>query len=120
MPVQPAPTLANGRKTAVWLSFDLGLRGDYANLYAWLDDHKARECGDATAYFEISGVENTEEWLRTEINQHVKLAARDRIYAIYKEGDLIKGEFISGGRKRAPWEGYGQADVAANTADLAY
>ncbi len=115
----PQATNATAAKTAIWLSYDLGLRGDYANLYTWLDNHKARECGDATAYLEVSSVRNLGEWLREELGQHVKLAPRDRVYAVYKDGDTIKGEFISGGRKRAPWEGYGQLDVAANTADLA-
>jgi len=29
-----------------WLSFDLGLRGNYELLYAWLDAMEAKECGD--------------------------------------------------------------------------
>ena len=31
----------------VWISYDLGIRGDYEGLYAWLDSHRAKECGDA-------------------------------------------------------------------------
>ncbi|MHB9292468.1 hypothetical protein Holit_01566 [Hollandina sp. SP2] len=37
--------------TRVWLSYDLGIKGDYANLYIWLDEHKALECGDSIATF---------------------------------------------------------------------
>ena len=33
-------------KQVIWISFDLGIRGDYENLYAWLDEHGAKECGD--------------------------------------------------------------------------
>ena len=28
---------------AIWLSFDLGIGGDYPGLYKWLDNHKAIE-----------------------------------------------------------------------------
>ena len=38
-------------KDAVWISYDLGVKGDYENLYEWLDRHKAEECGDSMAYF---------------------------------------------------------------------
>ena len=29
----------------VYISFDLGLKGDYAAFYSWLDKHHAKECG---------------------------------------------------------------------------
>ena len=32
-----------------WISFDLGLQGDYDALYAWLDKHEAKECGENVA-----------------------------------------------------------------------
>jgi hypothetical protein len=34
------------QRAAVWISFDLGVRGDYEGMYAWLDTHNAKECGD--------------------------------------------------------------------------
>lgn len=107
-------------KRSVWLSYDLGLRGDYSGLYAWLDNHGALECGDATAYLllEPKGADIS-EWLTNELAQHVKLSPKDRIYAIYHEGLKMKGKFISGGRRRAPWEGYGQQEVAEDTEDAA-
>jgi len=37
--------------TRVWLSYDLNIKGDYENLYIWLDAHKAKECGDSMATF---------------------------------------------------------------------
>ncbi len=37
-------------KTAIWLSFDLGVRGDYKGLYHWLDQHDAKECGDSFVF----------------------------------------------------------------------
>ena len=33
----------------IWLSFDLGVSGDYEGTYAWLDDKSARECGSSVA-----------------------------------------------------------------------
>lgn len=27
----------------IWISYDLGVQGDYEGLYGWLDTHKARE-----------------------------------------------------------------------------
>jgi hypothetical protein len=34
--------------------FDLGVRGDYEGLYAWLDDHDVKECGASVAYLKYS------------------------------------------------------------------
>lgn len=110
---------AESPKRAVWLSYDLGLRGDYAGLYTWLDSHGARECGDATAFLETDTAQDVADWLREELAQHVRLAPKDRIYAIYHEKLKMKGKFINGGRKRAPWEGYGQQEVTEDTEDAA-
>ena len=106
-------------KKAVWISYDLGLRGDYAGLYAWLDTHGARECGDSTAYLllEIEGAD-VAEWLKNELATHMNLLPKNRIYVIYQEGMNMKGKFLNGSRKRAPWEGYGQQEVE-NTEDVA-
>jgi hypothetical protein len=35
--------------TVMWMSYDLGVKGDYEGLYAWLDDHEAKECGNSVA-----------------------------------------------------------------------
>ena len=32
-------------RSTIWISYDLGVRGDYENLYSWLDTHGAKECG---------------------------------------------------------------------------
>jgi hypothetical protein len=37
-------------KSAIWLTFDLGVRGDYETLYTWLDQRLAKECGDNVAF----------------------------------------------------------------------
>lgn len=36
---------------AIWISYDLGIGGDYDGLYRWLANHKAVECGDGLAFF---------------------------------------------------------------------
>lgn len=48
-------------KTVVWLSYDLGAKGDYDGLYSWLDNHKAKECGDSIAYIPWEGFGSKEE-----------------------------------------------------------
>ena len=95
-------------KKAIWISYDLGLKGDYTGLYSWLDSLNAIECGDSIAYFTKTFDGDITDTLKSEIAKNVKLNANDRIYIIYKEPGTgnAKGKFLMGGRKRAPWEGY--------------
>jgi hypothetical protein len=89
----------------IWLSFDLGINGDYEGMYAWLDKQNAEECGDSFAIirdFQFTG--DIAKALLKEIRQHVKLRRRDRIYMICNKPLVAK--FIVGGRKNAPWRGY--------------
>ena len=92
----------------IWLSYDLGIRGDYQSLYSWLDDHNAKECGDSVAslWFSHEGGDFTEE-LKTELEGEVDLDNHSRIYVVWMDERRIKGRFIVGKRKRAPWAGYG-------------
>jgi hypothetical protein len=98
-------------KKAIYLSYDLGLKGDYNGLYAWLDSLEAKECGNSIALFQKEFDKNDHEFiyeeLKKEIEKNIKLESNDRMYMILqdKEG-LIKGKFIFGGRKKAPWEGF--------------
>ena len=99
-------------KNMIWLSYDLGVDGDYENLYYWLDSHNARECGDsiATFVYEYSG--NIVDEIKSEIEDTIDLRKKDRFYLIYKSEDgKFKGSFLFGKRKRSPWAGYvGAAD----------
>lgn len=92
----------------LWISYDLGLKGDYSGIYAWLDAQQAKECGDSLAVFKWESKGELFEEIRTELNKSIKLSASDRIYIIYRDDDTghVKGKFINGGRKRAPWEGF--------------
>jgi len=103
---------------AIWISYDFGLKGDYNGLYTWLDNNSAKECGIGLAYclYDVSnlGIDRSDkklvDKLAVDIRKSVKLSRTDRIYIIWKDSntDKIKGEFINGARKQAPWEGYGQ------------
>jgi len=94
----------------IWISFDLGLKGDYTGLYAWLDKYAAKECGNSLAVLKYDIEGNIPESIEQDIQKSVQLAPTDRVYVIWKDDTgLVKGKFINGGRKRAPWIGFGQS-----------
>lgn len=103
-------------KKAIWLSYDLSVKGDYEGLYEWLDDHEAIECGESVAFFnfDIKNPDKLIEELKKDISDSVNLSKRDRIYVIRKEGEKIKGKFIFGKRKSSPWIGYGSEETEAD------
>jgi len=102
---------------AIWISYDLGLKGDYPGLFAWLDNHKAVECGQSLAFFfyEIKADPSMiidkalEHKLYDDISKNVKLSNSDRVYIIWRDdvSNKVKGTFINGARKQNPWEGFG-------------
>ena len=90
-----------------WLSFDLGLHGDYDALYGWLDKQGARECGDSMATFNS---EKSRDQLVKELKSLLDEKKNPRIYIVSMKSG---GKFVLGRRKvRAPWTGY--AEVAAS------
>ncbi|MGA2192968.1 MAG: hypothetical protein ABSG42_06295 [Nitrospirota bacterium] len=97
---------------AVWLSFDLGFKGDYDTLYAWLDSKRAKECGDSVAFFTYSFKKNLKDELKKEIRKIININTnpRARAYIVYLDSGDIKGSFIIGKRKAAPWEGYAPSE----------
>lgn len=103
----------------VWLSFDLGVSGDYEGMYAWLDEKGAKECGDSVASFMFPG-DNGDlvASLKSELENEVKLNKRSRIYVVYNHGGKYKGKFVVGGRKNPPWDGYGIHEDAGDDEDL--
>lgn len=88
-------------KRRCWLSFDLGLRGKYEDLYAWLDTMEAKECGDNVATFFT-------EKTRKEVQKELSKVLDENARAYFIDG---KGGFIKGGRKRAPWAGYSKGQI---------
>jgi hypothetical protein len=96
---------------SIWLSYDLGVRGDYQSLYQWLDQQEALECGDSVAYMRYSIDANLSDdglasGVYADIKRNVNLKKFDRLYLIWKDGDKIKGKFLHGNRKAAPWAGF--------------
>jgi hypothetical protein len=92
--------------TRYWLSFDLGLQGDYDSLYVWLDKHSAQECGDSVATFKSN---KTREQIASELKELFDDKRKPRIYLIMRRG----GKFLLGKRKRSPWTGYADVSVAS-------
>lgn len=104
-------------KRTIWISYDLGVRGDYEGLYTWLDKHKAKECGDSLALLNYEYADSLLKSLKEDLSNSVRFDKRTRIYVIYRNKDTkkMKGVFIYGGRKSPPWagmsgEGDGQED----------
>ena len=97
-------------KSTVWVSYDLGINGDYDGLYSWLDIQGAKECGTSVAFLTYVHDGDLMESLKEEIASMVSLDKRSRIYVVRKEDDGIKGRYLVGRRKAAPWEGYGDID----------
>lgn len=105
-----AKTNGNGKepsKSRYWISFDLGLMGNYSRVYEWLDSLHAQECGPGVAT--ITSTKSRDQ-LGAEIQRILKGAPRARAYMIsMKQG----GRFVAGGRKAAPWEGFASSSVSS-------
>jgi hypothetical protein len=99
----------------IWISYDLGIGGDYPGLYQWLDTKGAEECGEGLAFlnfsFDVSNPygSSSEElpktiahFLKEDLSKSVKVDRSTRIYMIFGN----TGQFIFGGRKSNPWKGY--------------
>jgi hypothetical protein len=97
----------------VWLTYDLqGTKGDYEALFTWLANQKAQECGDGVATFLVRREEHVAQTVLEDLRGAVTLTPRDRVYLVWYDeaAKKIRGKFLSGGRKPAPWAGYGGAE----------
>ena len=90
-----------------WLAFDLGLRGNYEELYGWLDAVGAEECGENIATFRST---KTREQISQELSS---ILGSDRSVRVYLISMQQGGKFILGKRKDSPWIGYSQQAVEA-------
>lgn len=104
-------------KSAIWVSYDLGVQGDYPGIYAWLDEHQANECGDNLAFLTYEHSGSLIESLTADLKRSVETTKKTRIYVIYRdqESTRMKGVFVLGGRKAAPWSGFAVATGSANS-----
>ena len=99
----------------IWISFDLGLRGDYEGLYAWLDKHEAKECGDSLAYLDFEYEDDLIRSLIEDIKSSVEVTKKTRVYVIWQdpENRKVEGRFILGARKAPAWTGCGEGSAEA-------
>ena len=100
--------------STIWISYDLGVRGDYESLYAWLDAHHAKECGDTLAVLTYRYEGSLPDKLKADLKKSVTTDKRTRIYVIYRDPatNKNKGRFIFGGRRAAVWTGYSPSDLS--------
>jgi len=107
------------KKKSFWLSYDFGLRGNYSGLFNFLDNWNAIECGNGLAYFVYENAKLLEndrliEKIKLELKGLINPSEKDRIYIIWKDGNKVRGKFLFGSRKQAPWFGYGDKFIADN------
>lgn len=108
-----------GKTQAVWLSYDLGLQGDYEGLYKWLGEWGAEECGDSVAYFKYPYKNDLAGEMAKDLKAEVRLSSRARLYLIYKDDDAqLRGRFLVGARRRPPWAEYALEDVVSEDIGL--
>lgn len=98
----------------IYLSYDLGITGDYDGLYAWLDDHEAKECGDSVALLRYAYDGDFREALKADLEGSVSLDKRSRIYVVYRADEKMRGKFLFGRRRRSPWDGRGSGGEDAD------
>lgn len=95
-------------QSTIWLSYDLGVSGDYEGLYSWLENHGAKECGSSVAFlknYEFEG--DLLESLEADVRDAVTLNRRSRIYVIFDDDGRLRGQYVVGKRKAPPWTGFG-------------
>ena len=97
-------------RTRIWLSFDLGVRGDFEGIYQFLDAHEAKDCGDSLATFWYEYKKDLVGELTKELKAGVSFDKKSRVYLIFlgPDGKQV-GKFVIGRRKSPPWVGYGPA-----------
>lgn len=102
--------MAKKKKKLFWLSYDLGLKGDYNSLYVWLDSMNAKECGNCIASFWFEYESDYLKEVKESLEENIEVNKNYRFYLIWRsvEGKKISitGKFLFGKRKPAPWEGY--------------
>jgi hypothetical protein len=108
-----------------WISFDLGLQGDYRPLFEWLDRQDAKEhgdgqgaqeCGENVATFRS---DKTTAQIQKEIVRVLGGQKENaRVYLIGRnEEGKYTGRFIVGKRRRSPaWKGFAEVESAGDSA----
>lgn len=96
----------------IWLSYDMGIPGDYEALYTWLDLHAAIVCGRCFAFLNYSYENDLKRELADELRRTFELSTRATFYIVYADAQdqKVKGTFVIGRRRSTPWHGH--ADIA--------
>ena len=96
------------KKKTIWISYDLGVRGDYDGLYSWLDEHDAEERGDSVALIKYDFSGDLIDALKADIGESVETTKKSRFYVIWHDTTKkkMKGRFLFGTKKSPPWSGY--------------
>jgi hypothetical protein len=95
-------------KAFLWMSFDLGVRGDFEGMYEFLDTDQAKECGDSVGIFQYEYKKDLLAELKKDLEKSVNFDKRSRVYVIYPvPNGKYKGRFLIGKRKSPPWAGHG-------------
>lgn len=108
-------------KKVIFISFDFGLKGDYDNLYKWLDENEAVERGYGLAYireYDVGKKIITDKdfllHIKNELKNRIKIGPNDRLYLIWngiEDKTKIRSGFVFGSPKQSPWTGYAQNDI---------
>ena len=110
--------MAKKKRKLFWLSYDLGLKGDYSSLYTWLDTMQAKECGNSIASFWFEYDSNYTKELKESLEVAIEVNKNYRFYLIWRSvkdaKTSVTGQFLFGKRKPAPWEGYADGFEDAN------
>lgn len=104
----------------IWISYDLGVNGDYWGLYDWLDRHGAEECGDSIAVLQYDYKKSLVDDLKADLKKAVDIDKRGRIYVIYRDKgtNKNKGVFLFGTRRAAPWVGHAPVQNATEDTEV--
>ncbi len=107
-------------KKAVFISFDLGVKGDYEGLYRWLDSLDARECGESVAFLNFEVKRDLLSEIRASLEGSIDVESRTRVYVIFMGKDQkMKGRFLFGQRKAPPWTGFAPKKAGEQEEDVA-
>ena len=55
--------------------------------------------------------------MKVAIESKVGLNPKSRVYVVYKDNEKLKGRFIIGSRRSAPWAGFAAIDDQAEDTD---
>ena len=92
--------------TKIWLSYDLGIKGDYNGLYTYLDSVNATECGNSVAYFETEIEKEIAKEILLNLKSFCEIRKTDRLYLVMNKGTKTVSGFLLGKKQSPPWEGY--------------